>query len=125
MKYLLMLGVVLFSFDAFAQVKVAFTATEMQGLLAKGLTVASIDLEGGKKFTGRVNLEAGGRLTGSLNVVGHGEVALNGSWKLQGAQLCRSLGEVQPEVICETWIRTGAKEATVQVGGKDVSINRW
>jgi hypothetical protein len=115
----------LVSFAALAQSKPAYTTAEMQTLLGKGLSVASMDIDGGKKYTGRVNLEPGGRLTGALNVSGHGTVPLNGTWKLQGAQVCRTLGEVQPELICETWIRSGAKEATVQVDGKNVSINRW
>jgi len=102
------------------------TAAELQALLAKGLSVSSMDAEGGRNFTGRVNLEPGGRLTGTLDVVGHGKVALNGTWKLQGAQICRTLGEAQPELVCETWLRSGnAKEVMVQVNGKDTSINRW
>jgi hypothetical protein len=110
---------------AFAQANAPITAAEMQALIGKGITVVSMDIDGGKKYTGRVSLEAGGRLTGSLDVVGHGVVPLNGSWKLQGAQVCRTLGEAQPELVCETWVRTGPRQATVRVDGKNVSINRW
>ena len=124
-QYIIALCFTLISFGAFAQSNVPLGAAEMQTLLGKGLTVASMDIEGGKNFTGRVNLEQSGRLTGTLNVKGHGDVALNGTWKLQGAQVCRTLGPAQPEVVCETWIRTGPKEVTVRVDGKDTSINRW
>jgi hypothetical protein len=119
------LCITLFSAGAFAQSKVPLSAAEMQTLLGNGLSVASMDNEGGSKFTGRVNLEPGGRLTGTLNVAGHGAAALNGSWTLRGAQICRTLGPAQPEVVCETWIRTAPKEVTVRVDGKDVGTNRW
>ena len=123
---LILLSTVVLIDGANAQAKRAMTAAEMQALVGKGLSVSSMDAEGGKSFTGRVNLEAGGRLTGSLNVVGHGQVALNGTWQLRGAQICRTLGQAQPELVCETWMRAGnAKEVTVVVDGKETSINRW
>lgn len=110
----------------FAQAKKPMTAAELQALLSKGLSVNSADIEGGRNFNGRVNLEQGGRLTGTLNVAGHGAIALNGAWKINGTQICRTLGPAQPEEVCETWLRTGTeKEVTVQVKGAAVSINRW
>ena len=109
----------------FAQAKKPFTAAEMQALLGKGLVVNSMDLEGGKHFTGRVNLEAGGKLSGTLTVSGQRPIALSGVWQLKAAQLCRTLEPVEPAEVCETWLRTGPKEAVVQVGGKETSINRW
>lgn len=125
MKAVLSLCATLVSLDAFAQTKTPYTAAEMQALLAKGLSVASSDIGGGKSFTGRLNLDPSGKLTGSLTLAGHGAVPLNGSWRLHGGQLCRTLGQVQPELVCETWIRRRANEAIVQVNGQDVSINRW
>jgi hypothetical protein len=113
------------SASAIGQSQSPLTATEMQALVGKGLVVSSMDIKGGTEFTGRVNLEAGGKLTGTLNVSGHGSVALNGTWRLQGAQICRTLGPAQPEVVCETWVRTGPKEVVVRINGKDTSINRW
>ena len=101
------------------------TATEMQALLGKGLTVTSMDLKGGKEFTSRVNLAADGKISGALTVSGQQPVAFTGAWKLKGAQLCRNLVPIQPEEVCETWLKSGNKEVTVQVGGKDVSMNRW
>jgi hypothetical protein len=111
---------------ASAQTARPLSAAELQTLLANGNSVTSTDIEGGRKFTGRVNLERGGRLTGTLNVVGHGEITLNGTWKLNGVQICRTLGPAQPEEVCETWLRAGsAKAVTVQVKGEAVSVNRW
>jgi hypothetical protein len=126
-RFLLVLLSALFVIDAaYAQAKRPLTAAEMQALLGNGLSVSSRDIEGGKHFTANVNLEPGGRLTGSMNVAGHGKIALNGTWRLQGAQVCRTLGPAQPEVVCETWLRAGnAKEVTIVVDGKEVSVNRW
>ena len=113
----------LFAGSAFAQTP--YTAAEMQALLAKGLVVSSSDLEGGKTFTARITLAAGGQLSGTLTPAGDKAIAVSGVWKLKGAQVCRTLAPIQPEEICETWVRSGAKEAIVQVDGRDASINRW
>jgi hypothetical protein len=110
---------------AFAQSKTPYTAAEMKTLLAKGLLVSSMDLNGGKEFTGRVNLAADGRLTGTITPAGYQPIALSGVWKLKGAQLCRTLAPVEPAEVCETWLKTGNREAVVQVGGKETSVNRW
>lgn len=114
---------VLVSGSAFAQTP--YTAAEMQALLAKGLMVASSDLDGGKVFTARITLAAGGQLSGALTPAGDKPIPVSGTWKLKGAQVCRTLAPIQPEEICETWVKRGAKEATIQVDGKDASINRW
>jgi len=108
---------------AFAQTP--YTAAEMQALLAKGLVVSSSDLDGGKTFTARITLAAGGQLSGALTPAGDKAIAVSGTWKLKGAQVCRTLTPIQPEEICETWVKRGAKEATIQVDGKDASINKW
>jgi hypothetical protein len=110
---------------ASAQDKKPLTAAEMQALLGKGLVVNSMDLEGGKHFTGHITLQAGGKLSGTLTVPGHQPIALGGNWQLKGAQLCRTLAPVEPSEVCETWLRTGPKEAVVQVSGKETSVNRW
>jgi hypothetical protein len=114
---------VLVSGSAFAQTP--YTAAEMQALLAKGLMVASSDLDGGKVFTARITLAAGGQLSGALTPAGDKAIPVSGTWKLKGAQVCRTLAPIQPEEICETWVKRGAKEATIQVDGKDASINKW
>ncbi len=113
----------LFAGSAFAQTP--YTAAEMQALLAKGLVVTSSDLDGGKVFTARITLAAGGQLSGALTPAGDKAIAVSGTWKLKGAQVCRTLAPIQPEDICETWVKSGPKQATIQVDGKDASINRW
>ena len=122
-KSLIACALVLASGGAFAQAP--YTAAEMQALLAKGLVVSSSDLEGGKTFTARITLAAGGQLSGALTPAGDKAIAVSGVWKLKGAQVCRTLAPIQPEEICETWVKSGAKQATVQVDGKDASINKW
>ena len=119
---LIALGV-MFAGSAFAQTP--YTAAEMQALLAKGLVVASSDLDGGKVFTARITLAAGGQLSGALTPAGDKAIPVSGTWKLKGAQVCRTLAPIQPEEICETWVKSGPKQATVQVDGKDASVNRW
>ena len=114
---------VMFGGSAFAQAP--YTAAEMQALLAKGLVVASSDLDGGKVFTARITLAAGGQLSGALTPAGDKAVAVSGTWKLKGAQVCRTLAPIQPEEVCETWVKSGPKQATIQVDGKDASVNRW
>jgi len=111
--------------SAFGQDRKPYSASEMQALLGKGLVVASSDLEGGKTFTARITLAANGQLSGALTPAGDKPIAVSGVWKLKGAQVCRTLAPLQPEEICETWVKTGAKEAIVQVDGKDASVNRW
>ena len=119
---LIALGV-MFGGSAFAQTP--YTAAEMQALLAKGLVVASSDMDGGKVFTARITLAAGGQLSGALTPAGDKAIPVSGTWKLKGAQVCRTLAPIQPEEICETWVKSGPKQATVQVDGKDASVNRW
>ena len=103
----------------------ALTAAEMSALLAKGLTVSSTDMQGGKTYTARIVLAPNGNLTGSLTPAGQAAIALNGKWTQKGAQLCRTLAPIQPEEICETWLKNGATEIVVQVAGKEVAVNRW
>src|SRR5438128_1074721 len=114
---------VMFAGQAFAQTP--YTAPEMQALLAKGLVVASSDLDGGKVFTARITLAAGGQLSGALTPAGDKAIAVSGSWKLKGAQVCRTLAPIQPEEVCETWVKSGPKQATIQVDGKGASVNKW
>ena len=111
--------------SAAAQVKAPYTAAEMQALLAKGLLVNSSDLEGGKVFTGRVTLAADGKLSGTITPAGDKAIPLSGNWKLKGAQLCRTIEPIEPDEVCETWMKSGARQATIQVNGKAASINKW
>ena len=122
---LLLVALLLVSGSAFTQDRKPIPAADMQTLLAKGLLVNSSDLEGGKHFTGRVNLAAGGKLSGTLTPKGSDAIPLSGTWRLKGGQLCRTLAPIEPAEVCETWLRTGPREAIIQVGGKQTSINRW
>jgi hypothetical protein len=119
------LVVALASGSALAQTKKPLTAAEMQALLKNGITVTTMDLNGGKDFTGTVTLASNGRLSGSLTPVGHSAIALQGTWRLDGARLCRNIQPIDTSETCETWLRASPKEAIVQVDGKEVSINRW
>ena len=119
----LIVGCLLVSGSALAQTP--YTAPEMQALLAKGLLVSSSDLEGGKVFTGRVTLAADGKLSGTITPAGDKAIALTGNWKLKGAQLCRTIEPIEPGEVCETWVKSGNKQATIQVNGKAASINKW
>ena len=116
-------GCVLVSASAFAQQP--YTAAEMQALLAKGLLVNSSDLDGGKIFTARVQLSADGKVSGSLTPAGKSAIPLTGDWMLKGAQLCRKIEPIEPDEVCEIWVKSGNKQATIQVNGKAASINRW
>ncbi len=122
-KVLIGLGCALASGSAFAQSP--YTAAEMQALLAKGLVVSSSDLDGGKTFTARITLAVDGKLSGALTPAGDKAIPVSGVWKLKGAQVCRTLAPIQPDEICETWVKSGAKQATIQVDGKNASINKW
>jgi hypothetical protein len=122
-KSLIAFGCVFFAGTAFAQTP--YAAAEMQALLAKGLMVSSSDLDGGKVFTARITLAAGGQLSGALTPAGDKAIPVSGTWKLKGNQVCRTLAPIQPEEVCETWVKSGAKQATIQVDGKNVSINKW
>ena len=119
----LIAGCLLASASAAAQTP--YTAAEMQALLAKGLLVNSSDLDGGKVFTGRVTLGPDGKLSGTITPAGDKAIALTGNWKLKGAQLCRTIEPIEPDEVCETWVKSGNKQATIQVNGKAASINRW
>ncbi len=70
-RTLLIASATIFAGSAVAQP--AYTAAEMQALLAKGLAVASSDLDGGKVFTARITLGADGKLSGALTPAGRGE----------------------------------------------------
>ncbi len=103
----------------------ALNAEELKALLAKGLVVTSTDLKGGREYTARINLAADGKLSGSLTPAGDKAIAVSGTWRLKGNQLCRTLAPLQPEEICETWLKSGTKEVVIQVGGREVAVNRW
>ena len=116
-------GLLCVSYGAVAQTP--YSAAEMQALLAKGLSVNSSDLDGGKVFTGRVSLAADGKLSGTITPAGSSPIPLSGNWVLKGGQLCRKIEPIEPAEVCETWMKSGAKQATIHVNGKAASINKW
>jgi hypothetical protein len=111
--------------NAAAQVKAPYSAAEMQALLGKGLAVSTSDLQGGKVFTAKITLAADGKLSGTITPAGDKAIAVSGTWKLKGAQVCRTIEPIEPGEVCETWLKSGPKEATIQVNGKEASLNRW
>lgn len=111
---------------AVAQDKVPYTAAEMQALLGNGLTVTTRGVEdGGNWFTSRIVMTAAGGLSGTITPTGRGPLAVSGTWKLKGAQVCRTLKPYEPKEVCETWLKSGPKEATIVIGGKVKTINKW
>jgi hypothetical protein len=114
-----------FAIAALAQTKPPYTADEMQALLAKGLTVTGSNLPGGAAFSSNVTLAPGGKLTGMIASPGQESLQIDGAWILNGAQVCRTLNSAQPVMVCETWLKSGPKEATVVISGKETAINRW
>jgi hypothetical protein len=89
------------------------------------LIVSSSDTKGGEVFTARITLAVGGELSGVLTPAGGKAVPISGNWKLKGNQLCRTLGPIEPDEVCETWIKAGPNHAVVRVGRKIVSVNEW
>jgi hypothetical protein len=113
------------SSDAFSAEKVPLTGPELSALLAKGLSVSSTDMVGGKNFTARMAYAADGTLAGAVTFTGKAPIDVKGTWKLDGARLCRTIVPLQPQEVCETWHKSGTNEVTIRVGDTDVGISRW
>lgn len=110
---------------SYAAEKTPLTGAELLELLGNGLSVTAIDMNGGKNFTGQVTYVSGGKLSGSITFTGKPPVAISGTWKVEGGRLCRTIVPLQPQQVCETWVRSGNKEVTIRVGNGDVGVNRW
>src|SRR5439155_9512926 len=103
--------------DAFADEKIPLTGPELDALLAKGLSVSSTDMWGGKYFTAHVTYATNGTLSGAVTFSnGRAPIDVKGTWKLDGPRLCRTILPFQPEEICETWLRSGSNEVTIRIG---------
>ena len=111
--------------DAYAVEKVPLTEAEITALLGRGLSVSSTDMRGGKIFTGQVIYALDGTLSGTLTFIGKAPITLGGTWKLDGPRLCRTVVPLQPQEVCETWLKSGDKEITIRVGGTDVAVSHW
>src|SRR5690606_38412559 len=123
-NWLVLFGFILAGGSAYAAGP-ALTAAEIKTMLSKGMVVTSTDMQDGKVYTARINLAADGQLSGSLTPAGDAAIAISGRWQVKGNQLCRTLGPVQPDEVCETWFKSGDRQIIIQVGGKEVAKNRW
>jgi hypothetical protein len=112
--------------SAFSAVKVPLTETELNALLANGLSVSSTDMLGGKYFTAHVTYATDGTLSGAVTFSnGKPPIDLKGTWKLDGPRLCRTILPFQPEETCEIWLKSGSNEVTVRIGDTDIGVSRW
>ena len=111
---------------AFSADKVPLTETELNALLANGLSVSSTDMLGGKYFTAHMTYATDGTLSGAVTFNnGRAPIDLKGTWKLDGPRLCRTILPFQPEQICEVWLKSGSNEVTVRIGETDIGVSRW
>jgi len=110
---------------ALAAEKLPLADVEMKALLGKGLQVTSTDPQAGKLFTAQMIYAPNGTLSGTLTFTGRPPTAFTGTWKLDGLRLCRTVVPLQPQEVCETWLKSGEKEVTVRVGDMDIAVSRW
>jgi hypothetical protein len=104
---------------------VPLTEPELDALLAQGLSVSSTDMLGGKYYTAHLTYASDGTLSGAVTIVGRDPIDIKGTWKLDGARLCRTILPFQPQEICETWLKSGSNEVTIRVGDVDLAVSRW
>jgi hypothetical protein len=110
---------------AFPAEMIPLTEPELDALLAKGLTVSSTDMLGGKHYTAHMTYAIDGTLSGSVTLTGRAPIDLKGTWKLDGPRLCRTIIPFQPQEVCETWLKSGSNEVTIRVGNTDMGVSRW
>ena len=110
---------------AFPAEMVPLTGPELDALLAKGLTVSSTDMLGGKHYTAHMTYATDGTLSGAVTITGRAPIDLKGTWKLDGPRLCRTIIPFQPQEVCETWLKSGSNEVTIRVGNTDMGVSRW
>jgi hypothetical protein len=122
---LILLAVMAAADGARATEMVPLTEPELDALLAKGLSVSSTDMLGGKYYTAHVTYATDGTLSGAVTIVGRAPIDLKGTWKLDGPRLCRTVLPFQPQEVCETWLKSGSNEVTIRVGDTDVGVSRW
>jgi hypothetical protein len=112
--------------DVTSSVKVPLTEPELNALLANGLSVSSTDMLGGKYFTAHMTYATDGALSGTVTFNnGRAPIDVKGTWKLDGPRVCRTILPFQPEVICETWLKSGSNEVTIRVGDVYLAVSRW
>jgi hypothetical protein len=101
------------------------TGPELLELLGNGLSVTATDMQGGKNYAGQVTYASGGALAGTVTFTGKPPIPITGTWKVENGRVCRTIVPLQPQQVCEVWLRSGNKEVTIRVGTADVSVNRW
>jgi hypothetical protein len=111
--------------SAWAAEKTPLTGPQLTELLEKGLSVTSLDMQGGKNFKGQATFAPDGTLSGNISFAGKAPMPLTGTWKIDGDRLCRTVRPFQPQEVCETWVMSADKEVTIRVGTTDVSLIRW
>jgi hypothetical protein len=122
---LVLLAVMATADGALAEEMVPLTGPELDALLAKGLTVSSTDMLGGKHYTAHMTYASDGTLSGAVTITGRAPIDLKGTWRIDGPRLCRTIIPFQPQEICETWLKSGSNEVTVRVGSTDMAVSRW
>ena len=110
---------------ALAAEMVPLTGPELDTLLAQGLSVSSTDMLGGKYFTANMTYAANGTLSGAVTFGGKPPIDVNGTWRLDGPRLCRTIIPFQPQEVCEIWLKSGSNEVTIRVGNTDMGVSRW
>jgi hypothetical protein len=106
---LVLLAAVAAADGALSAEKVPLTGPELDALLAKGLSVSSTDMLGGKYFTAHMTYAIDGTLSGAVTFNnGKAPIDVKGTWKLDGPRLCRTILPFQPQEVCETWLKSGS-----------------
>ena len=123
--FMLLAAMAIADSGVFAADKVPLTEPELKALLTKGLSVASTDMHGGKNYTARMNYGTDGTLAGAVTLTGRAPIDVKGTWKIDGSRICRTLVPLQPQEVCEIWLKSGANEVTIRVGTADVAVSRW
>ena len=123
--FMLLAAMAMADSDAFAAEKAPLTGPELSALLAKGLLVTSTDMQGGKNYTARMTYGTDGTLLGAVTLTGRAPIDVKGTWKIDGSRICRTLVPLQPQEVCEIWLKSGVNEVTIRVGAADVAVSRW
>ena len=110
---------------AFTAEQAPLTGPELDTLLTQGLSVSSTDMFGGKYYTAHMTYATNGTLSGAVTLTGRAPIDVKGTWKLDGPRLCRTIVPLQPQEVCETWVKSGSNEVTIRVGDTDVAVSRW
>src|SRR5215467_2766929 len=85
--FILLAAMVTADSAALSAEKVPLSETELNALLANGLSVSSTDMLGGKYFTAHMTYATNGALSGTVTLNnGRAPIDVKGTWKLDGAR---------------------------------------